>query len=349
MLRVAVIGYGLGGSAFHAPFIAATPGLELSAIVTRDAERQRTAASAYPGVRLIDDVSELWDESLGLDLVAISTPNRTHVPLAMSAIAAGKHVVVDKPIAPSSTEARALADAARRRGVLVMPFQNRRWDGDFLTLRRLVSDGAVGKPLRFESRFERWRPTPTRGWRERGAADEAGGLLFDLGSHLIDQALVLFGPVRDVYAHFDRRREGVDADDDTFVALTHASGVRSHLYVSAVAAQAAPRFRLLGDSGAFTKWGLDVQEDALRAGARPGGADWGREPEERWGTLGTDGQSRRIPTERGDYGAFYAGVSRAIRGDGPPPVDVADAIAMLEVIESARHQGPRRTLSEPGI
>jgi len=336
VLRAGVIGYGLGGAAFHAPFIAATPGLQLSAIVTRDAERQRMAARAYPGARIIDDVSQLWDASFGLDLVAISTPNRTHVPLAMSAIAAGMHVVVDKPIAPSSNEARSVADAAQRRGVHVIPFQNRRWDGDFLTLRRLVSDGAVGTPLRFESRFERWRPVPTGGWRERGAPDEAGGLLFDLGSHLIDQALVLFGPVRDVYAHRDRRRQGVEADDDTFVALTHASGVRSHLYMSAVAAQAAPRFRLLGHLGAFTKWGLDVQEDALRAGARPGGPDWGREPEERWGTLGIDGRTQRVPTERGDYGAFYAGVVQAIRGDGRAPVDVADAIAMLEVIEAAQ-------------
>jgi len=220
----------------------------------------------------------------------------------------------------------------------VIPFQNRRWDGDFLTLRRLLSDGAVGTPLRFESRFERWRPTPTGGWRERGAPDEAGGLLFDLGSHLIDQALVLFGAVRDVYAHLDCRREGVEADDDTFVSLTHHSGVRSHLYMSAVAAQAAPRFRLLGQSGAFTKWGLDVQEEALRAGERPGGADWGREPEARWGTLGVDGQTHRVPTERGDYGAFYAGVAGAIRGDGPAPVDVADAIVLLGVIESVRKQ-----------
>jgi predicted dehydrogenase len=339
--RVGLIGYGLGGAAFHAPFIAATPGLRLTAIVTRDAERQRTAAREYSGVRIIDDVSQLWDASLGLDLVAISTPNRTHVPLAMSAIAAGMHVVVDKPIAPSSSEARAVAKAARQRGVLIIPFQNRRWDGDFLTLRRLLSDGAVGTPLRFESRFERWRAVPTGGWRERGAPDEAGGLLFDLGSHLIDQALVLFGPVRDVYAHFDRRREGVEADDDTFVALTHASGVRSHLYMSAVAAQAAPRFRLLGRSGAFTKWGLDVQEDALRAGARPGGTDWGTDPEERWGTLGIDGQTQRVPTERGDYSAFYTGVARAIRGEGPAPVDIADAIAMVEVIEAARASGSR--------
>ena len=355
VLRVGVIGYGLGGAAFHAPFIAATPGLQLSAIVTRDADRQRTAARNYPGAHIIDDVSQLWNGSLGLDLVAISTPNRTHVPLALAAIAAGLHVVVDKPLAPSASEARAVAEAARGRGLLIVPFQNRRWDGDFLTLRRLLSEGAIADPMRFESRFERWRPVPTRGWRERGAPDEAGGLLFDLGSHLIDQALVLFGPVRDVYAHFDRRRPGVDADDDTFVALTHASGVRSHLYMSAVAAQAAPRFRLLGRLGAFTKWGLDVQEDALRGGARPGGPDWGIEPEERWGTLGVDGQTQRVPTERGDYGAFYAGVARAIRGEGSAPVDVADAIAMLEVIEAARASrystrgDPTFGMSEPDL
>ncbi len=350
-LRAGVIGYGLGGSAFHAPFIATTPGLELSAIVTRDADRQAAAARSYPGVRIVNDVSELWNGSLGLDLVAISTPNRTHVPLALAAISAGLNVVVDKPLAPSSSEARTLSEEARSRGLLIIPFQNRRWDGDFLTLRRLLSEGAIGDPIRFESRFERWRPVPTRGWRERGAPDEAGGLLFDLGSHLIDQALVLFGPVRDVYSHFDRRRPGVDADDDTFVALTHASGVRSHLYVSAVAAQAAPRFRLLGRSGAFTKWGLDVQEDALRTGARPGGSNWGVEPEERWGTLGVDGQTRRVPTERGNYGAFYAGVERAIRGDGPVPVDIAEVIAMLEVIEAARLGGGRSSnrMTEPSL
>lgn len=335
-LRVAVIGYGLGGSAFHAPFIATTPGLELAAIVTRNPERQRTAARDYPGVRIVADVAQLWDPRAGFDLVAISTPNRTHVPLARSAIEAGKHVVVDKPLAPSSQDARSLASEAKRCGVLVIPFQNRRWDGDFLTVRRLLAEGALGNPMRFESRFERWRPAPTGGWRERSAPDEAGGLLFDLGSHLIDQALVLFGPVREVYAQLDRRRPGVEADDDTFVTLSHASGVRTHLHVSAVAAQSAPRFRMLGQTGAFTKWGLDVQEDALRAGVRPGGPDWGADPEERWGTLGIDGETRRVPTERGNYGAFYSGVAGAIRGSSPVPVDIGDAIAMLAVVEAAR-------------
>ena len=339
-VRVGLIGYGLGGAAFHAPFIATTPGLELTAVVTRNAERQRRAARDHPGVTVVDDVERLWDPGFGIELVAISTPNRTHVPLALAAIEAGRHVVVDKPIAPSSAEGRAIADAARRRGVIAVPFQNRRWDGDFLTIRGLLQRGALGTVVRFESRFDRWRPAATGSWRERGTPEEAGGLLFDLGSHLIDQALLLFGPATDVYAEVDRRRAGVEADDDSFVALAHASGVRSHLYMSVLAAQPGPRFRVMGTAAGYTKWGLDVQEDALRAGMRPGGPDWGTEPPDRWGTLGILDQVERPPTERGNYGAFYAGVAAAVRGDGAPPVDIADAIRVLEVIEAARASHP---------
>jgi predicted dehydrogenase len=343
-IRVAVVGYGLGGAAFHAPFVSTTAGLELSAIVTRDAKRQDQVKRDYPGVKIVADVDELWKPTAEIDIVVISTPNRTHVPLTVAAIEAGLHVVVDKPLAPSAREARTVAEAARRRNVLVVPFQNRRWDGDFLTIRRLLADGALGTPLRFESRFDRWRPTPTGTWRERGTPEDAGGLLFDLGSHLIDQALVLFGPAREVYAELDRRRPGVDADDDSFVALTHASGMRSHLYMSLVSAQLAPRFRLLGDTAAYTKWGLDVQEDALRGGVRPGGPDWGLEQPERWGTLGVMEEAHRVPTERGDYGAFYAGLDRAVRGEAPPPVGIADAIAALEVIEAARASAEQTTV-----
>jgi predicted dehydrogenase len=346
-LQVGLVGYGLGGSAFHAPFVATTPGLELAAIVTRDPERQRQAARDYPGVRIVAEVERLWDRSLGLDVVVISTPNRTHVPLALSAIDAEMHVVVDKPLAPSVKEGRAVVDEARRRGVVLSVFQNRRWDGDFKTVRRLLADGALGAPLRFESGFERWRPDPTGTWRERGTPEDAGGLLFDLGSHLIDQALVLFGPAIEVYAELDRRRPGVEADDDGFVALTHASGVRSHLRMSAVAAQAAPRFRVLGTAAAYTKWGVDVQEAALRAGERPGKPDWGMEPPELWGTLGVGDEVQRVPTERGDYGAFYAGLVRAVRSEAPPPVNPADAVAALEVIEAAQVSAQQRTVVRP--
>jgi len=258
------------------------------------------------------------------------------VPLATKALEAGLHVVVDKPLAPSAEEGRRLVEVARRSGRLLTVFQNRRWDGDFLTVRRLLRDGALGEPLRFESRFERWRPTPKGGWRERGVPEEAGGLLYDLGSHLIDQALVLFGPAAAVYAELDRRRPGAEVDDDAFVALTHASGVRSHLHMSAVAAQSAPRMRVLGTRAAYVKWGLDVQEEALRGGARPDRTGWGEELAERWGTLGAGDDTRPVPTEPGAYQRFYEGVVLALRHGAPPPVDPDDAIAGLEVIEAAR-------------
>jgi predicted dehydrogenase len=189
---------------------------------------------------------------------------------------------------------------------------------------------------RFESRFERWRPEPGAGWRERTRAEEGGGLLLDLGSHLIDQALQLFGGVLEVYAEVDARREGAEVDDDDFLALEHESGVRSQLWMSALAADNAPRFRVLGDRAAFTKFGLDVQEEALRAGRLPTDPDWGEEPRERWGRLVVDGEPREVRTERGSYGAFYAGVAQSLHESAPPPVDPRDAIAVLEVLDEAR-------------
>jgi predicted dehydrogenase len=207
-LRVGLIGYGLAGSAFHAPLIAATPGMELAAVVTANPERARQVRERYPGAVVVDSAERLWERAPDLDLTVVATPNRTHVPLAVAALDAGLAVVVDKPLATTAEDGRRLADEARRRGLLLSVFQNRRWDGDFLTLRRLIGEGALGEVHRFESRFERWRPTPKTGWREQGDPAEAGGVLFDLGAHLIDQALVLFGPARRVYAELDRRRPG---------------------------------------------------------------------------------------------------------------------------------------------
>ena len=198
-----------------------------------------------------------------------------------------------------------------------------------------MQEDALGEVARFESRYERWRPVPRRTWRELGAPEEAGGLLFDLGSHLIDQARLAFGPVTAVYAELDRRRGGVLVDDDTFVALTHGSGTRSHLWMSNVAAKAGPRLRVLGSRAAYVKFGLDVQESALRAGRRPA-AGWGEEPADAWGELETDGETRRIPTVPGAYPRFYEGVVSALREGAPPPVDPADAVAVIEVIEAAR-------------
>jgi predicted dehydrogenase len=225
-------------------------------------------------------------------------------------------------------------------------FQNRRWDGDFLTVRRLLEEGALGDVARFESRFERWRPELSGGWRESGEPQDAGGLLNDLGSHLVDQALFLFGPAAQVYAELDTRRAGAQTDDDSFVALLHQSGVRSHLWMSAVAAQLGPRFRVLGSRAAYVKFGIDVQEELLHAGRRPDDPLWGREPEDRWGSLGAGDEFRRIPTVPGAYQRFYEGVVLALREDAPPPVDPDGVVAGLEVLDAARKSARERRVVE---
>ncbi|WP_431044210.1 Gfo/Idh/MocA family oxidoreductase [Streptomyces sp. P1-3] len=336
-LRVGLIGYGLAGSVFHAPLIAATDGLVLDTVVTGDPERQRRAAGEYPRVRCAASPDELWARAAELDLIVIASPNRTHVPLARTALEAGLPVVVDKPLAATAAEAEGLAALADERGLLLSVFQNRRWDNDFRTVRRLLADGTLGDVHRFESRFERWRPALKGGWRESGDPAEVGGLLYDLGSHLVDQALTLFGPAASVYAEVDVRRRGAAADDDTFIALTHTGGVRSHLWMSATAAQLGPRFRVLGSEAAYVKYGLDPQEAALREGARPGGdRPWGVEPESAWGRVGSGEAGEPVATLPGDYPAYYAAVAAALREGGEPPVTAAEAAAALRVLEAAR-------------
>jgi predicted dehydrogenase len=266
----------------------------------------------------------------------IGTPNRFHVPIAIRALEEGLHVVIDKPMAPTAAEGQKVVEEAKARGRLLTVFQNRRWDGDFLTVRRLVEEGALGDVVRFESRFERWRPSVTpNAWRERSEAGEAGGLLFDLGAHLVDQAVQLFGTPTRVYAEVDRRRPGAEVDDDTFVALEHASGVRSHLWMNVLAAIRDPRMRVLGLKGTYEKYGLDVQEEALSNGMRPGDPDWGTESPEAWGRLVTDDGERAVETVPGAYEAFYGGVVEALRSTGPPPVDPLDSVDVLRIIEAA--------------
>ncbi|MFC8789879.1 Gfo/Idh/MocA family oxidoreductase [Streptomyces cinereoruber] len=342
-LRVGLVGYGLAGSVFHAPLIAASEDLALAAVTTGNPERAAEARAAHPGVRVVAKPEELWAPGAEeLDLVVVASPNKTHVEVATAALEAGLPVVVDKPLAGTAAEARALAALAEERGLLLSVFQNRRWDSDFRTLRRLLDEDALGEVQRFESRFERWRPKPKGGWRESGAPEEIGGLLYDLGSHVVDQALVLFGPVVSVYAESDVRRPGAGADDDTFLALTHANGVRSHLYVSATTAQLGPRFRVLGQRAGFVKYGLDPQEAALRDGLRPEpGSAWGTEPEELWGRLGAGespltGGGAPVESLPGAYPAYYAAVAAALRGTGPNPVTAHEAADALDVLEAAR-------------
>jgi scyllo-inositol 2-dehydrogenase (NADP+) len=333
-LRVGLIGYGLAGAVFHAPLVATTPGLELAAVVTGDPERQDQVRREHPGARVLDDVEKLW--TAGLDLVVVASPNRTHVAQATAALEAGLAVVVDKPLAATAAEGQALAALAEQRGLVLSVFQNRRWDSDFLTVSELVRTGKLGEVQRFESRFERWRPQLKGGWRELADPAEAGGLLYDLGSHLVDQALTLFGPVTEVYAELDCRRTGAQADDDAFVALRHANGTRSHLWMSAVAGSLGPRFRVLGSKSAYVVDGLDGQEQALREGRTPADADWGAVDPADYGLLGAGNAAAPYPTVPGAYHRYYAGVAAAVRGRAPVPVEARDAVAALTVLEAAR-------------
>lgn len=340
-LRIGLVGYGLAGSVFHAPLIAATEGLVLDTVVTANPERQAQARAGFPDVRIAGTPDEMFARAGELDLVVIASPNKTHVPLATAALQAGLPVVVDKPVAGTAAEARDLAALADQRGLLLSVFQNRRWDHDFRTLRKLIAEGELGDVWRFESRFERWRPQTKGGWRESGDPAEFGGLLYDLGSHVVDQALVLFGPAETVYAETDLRRQGAETDDDTFIALTHTSGVRTHLYVSATTSQLGPRFRALGSRAGYVKYGLDPQEDALKTGGRPGDAGWGLEPESMWGRVGSGespltGGGRPEPTLPGAYEKYYSAIAAALRDGGPNPVTALEAAAALDVLEAAR-------------
>ncbi|MEV4082718.1 Gfo/Idh/MocA family oxidoreductase, partial [Nonomuraea fuscirosea] len=307
-IRVGLVGYGTAGAYFHAPLVHATPGLSLAAVVTGNPDRRAEVAARYSAVA-VADVRDLWERC---DLVVVASPNRTHVSTAAAALDHGLPVVVDKPLAGSAAEGRDLVRLAEERGLMLTVFHNRRWDGDFRTVLRLAGEGRLGEVRRFESRFERWRPVPKGGWRETGGPEEIGGLLYDLGSHLVDQAVRLLGPVREVYCESDVRREGVASDDDTFIALTHTGGptdlARSHLWVSSVAARLGPRFRVLGSRAGFVKYGMDVQEERLRAGISPGSPGFGDDEEERWGVLGTEEAREVVRTEAGSYLDFYQGV-----------------------------------------
>ncbi|HEY2061924.1 MAG TPA: Gfo/Idh/MocA family oxidoreductase [Amycolatopsis sp.] len=338
-LRVGILGYGIGGRVFHAPLVAATPGLAPAAIVTSNPERAAQARAEYPDADVIPGPDEFFARAGELDLVVVSTPNRTHVPLALRAIELGLPLVVDKPFAPTAAEASRVVAAAKAKDVGLTVFQNRRWDSDFLTVRKVLESGRLGEVFRFESRYDRWVPKVKDNWREFGDPAEAGGLLYDLGAHIVDQAVQLFGPVAEVYAEVDRRRPGVAVDDDVFVALHHANGVRSHLWASALAATRNPRFRVLGDQATFTKYGLDVQEPQIKDGLRPGDEGWGVEPAADAGTLGVDDATETVPTEVGRYQDFYAQVRDALRGEAAFPVDPASSVETLRVIEAAHRSG----------
>lgn len=339
-VRTALVGYGLGGSLFHAPFIAADPRFDLVAVVTADPGRRAAAAGRHPGVRLLDRFSDVLDIAGEIDLVVVSTPNASHLPLVEAALAAGAHVVVDKPVAPTAGEVGRLIAAAAAAGRMLVPFHNRRWDGDYRTVRSLLADGRLGRLHRFESRYERWQPEvpdgPERSWKRQGGPGAATGILYDLGTHLVDQCVAAFGRPASVYAEIDVRRRGAAVDDDVFLALRYGDGLVAHLWAGALAADRGPRFRLLGSEGAYVKYGMDTQEADLAAGVPPGAPGWGAEPDSLRGTLTTAGGAEPLAGRPGAYQLFWTGLAACLLDGAPPPVEASDALVTAAIVDAAR-------------
>ncbi len=327
MIRAGLIGFGLGGTAFHAPLIAAVDGLELAAVAT---SRTEAVQAAYPETAVTTAEALIADPAI--DLVVISTPNPTHFPLAQAALAAGKHVVIDKPLTPSAAEADTLIAQAASAGRLLVPFHNRRWDSDFLTVRALVESGRLGEILLFEAHWDRFRPDLAQAWKEAPGA----GQLLDLGPHMLDQVLVLFGMPEAIGADIAGQR-GNSPVDDYFVLTLYYGTRRVVLASSRMIAAPRPRFGIHGRGGSFVKYGLDPQETAMRAGGSVRDPGHGIEDPAQHGVLTLpDGTHETIASERGDYRRFYAGVAAAIRGEAPAPIAAADALAGLRLIELAQ-------------
>jgi predicted dehydrogenase len=333
---IGLVGYGFGGRWFHAPLLRAAMGCHVVGVVTSSPERRALVARDDPGLPTFDSLEAL--AAVGAEAVAISTPAGTHSELTDRALELGLAVVCDKPFALDADAARRSAELAERLGLPLSPYQNRRWDSDFLTVQALAAEGALGEITRFESRFERLAP-------DDGPGASGGGTLLDFGSHLVDQALVLMGPVASVYAEWRLRDSGLD--DDVFVALTHVNGARSHLSGSWSQGAPGPRFRVTGTKGSYVVDGLmDGQEELLLHGHTPAslGPAWGAEPANRWGRFYRGDEGEIVPTAPGAWHTFYPAFARAVRGLGPVPVHARDAVATATVLDAAR-----RSATEGGV
>jgi scyllo-inositol 2-dehydrogenase (NADP+) len=334
-VRAGIIGFGLSGRVFHAPFIATNPAFRLDLISTGSADRAAQAAAQHPGAEIVGSPDELLARAADLDLVILASPAHVHLEQALAAFEAGAHVVIDKPFVPTVTDAKQIIAASEDAGKLLAVFQNRRWDGDFLTIRRLLAEGALGDIHRFESTFERWGGALRDRWQDSTTSEQGAGITYDLGSHLVDQALQLFGPATVDTAELTIVRDGGVSDDDAFISLVHDSGVRSHLTMSRAAGQTGPRFRVLGSESSYSVGGLDNQESWLKEQRWPGSDGYGVTPEAEWGLVGVGDDLQPVATERGAYPDFYAGVAASILDGAPSPVDPREALEVVRIIERA--------------
>jgi scyllo-inositol 2-dehydrogenase (NADP+) len=339
-IRTALVGYGSVGEKMHAPLISVCDDLELVAVVERSQERSK---EKYPHVQIFRSLEDLLVADVA-DLIVIVTPNEFHFTYAKMALEAGKHVVVDKPVTIHSHEAEELKQLAEEKGLVLSVFQNRRWDGDIQTIKKIMDEGILGRIVHFESHFDRFRPSLADNWREKEVP--GNGITYDLGTHLIDQAVMLFGKPQWVYAEILKQRNGAVADDFFDITLMY-EGMKARLTASVMVNVPLPKFLVLGEKGSFIKYGLDVQEKAFKAGLRPEGESWGVENAEAWGMVHLENSATSYPTERGDYRDFYRNIAETILGQDDLKVKMEEAILVLQIIEAAflsHREGKRITL-----
>jgi scyllo-inositol 2-dehydrogenase (NADP+) len=342
MIRVGIVGFGMGGRVFHGPLVSSVDGLEFAAVLERSTSH---AAARYPGVKTFRSLDEMLAES-SLGLFIVTTPSGTHFEVAKQILEAGRPVVVDKPMSASSTQIAELIGLAAARKVLLAPFHNRRWDSDFLTIKKLLHEGVLGRLVAFDSRFDRWRPNkPTdRLWKE--TAELGGGVLLDLGTHIADQALALFGQPESVSADARCERDWASVNDAFTLQLRYSDGLLVTLGANSLSLPAGPRFYLRGTKGNYSKYGLDPQEAALNKITRIADGPWGREPQAHWGTLYLDAEggtiTRPVEPAIGDYRFYYAGIRDALLGKGPLPVAPADAWRVARLLEFAVESSKQR-------
>lgn len=336
-IRTAIIGFGVSGRVFHAPLLAANPDFEISMIATSNPERQQQAARAYPQATIVPSYQQVLESAENLDLLIIGTPPPTHYEIARDALEHGLHVVVDKPFVVRSTQGEELIALADQRGLTLTVYQNRRWDGDFLTVKQLLAEKTLGQVHSFESRFEWFKPEGMHSWKSKLTAQDGGGILYDLGTHLIDQAVELFGPVESMQSSLRALTEKATAEEDAHLVLNHHSGTQSRLTMSSLNASPGPRFQVAGNLGAYTSYGLDPQEPQLASGMGVEHDEYGRKPEENWGQLADNHGARPVPTLPGDYPQFYRALATCLHHAGPIPVDPQDSLSVLRLIESIHH------------
>jgi scyllo-inositol 2-dehydrogenase (NADP+) len=346
MVKVGLIGFGMAGQAFHAPVICGVAGMDLACILERRGTR---AQEKYPGVRVARTLDELLADQQ-IQLCVIATPNDSHFDLARACLLAGRDVVVDKPFTPTLAESEELVRLAADRGRLITVYQDRRWDGDFATVKKLVQSGRLGSIVEYECRYDRFRPEPKpNAWREK--PDQPGaGVLFDLGPHVIDQALVLFGEPKSITASAFCERKTSQVDD-SFDVLLEYPGLRALGRARILAYALSPHFLIHGTKGSFAKYGMDPQEARLRSDTYPQGTDWGPDwgvdPEELWGTLSlVDEPPVKLKTDRGDYRGFYANVRDAIEKKAPLDVTPEQALrTMRALILAHKSSREKRTVA----